>query len=728
VGTTQVTATATNQCGEATCTFDVVVNDTENPTYSNVPANITVGNDNGNCSAVVSWTPPTANDNCSVSSSVGNYNPGATFPLGTTTVIYTATDASNNTGTTSFTVTVNGTAPTTPSGITSDAFSNEICLGGTTNLTAAGGSFGSMGGVYTWYQGSCGGTLLGTGATKTVSPTANTTYYVRIEDNCGNFTGCVSITIAVKTAPPTAAVVVPPIVGLPGTACSGSTASLSIPSVAGATRYYWDGPTGTTFNAGNPYISAIPSADITFGAPNGSGYYIGVQAGNACGNTLRKVQWVRGIVSVPASITGNATACENTGPFTYSTQAVEGATQYLWSITGNATVTGTGLTAQVTFGPAWNGGTLCVAAQTSCYTSATKCFSISKSAAALSNLTGNVTACPNSNATYSVNASSGAATYAWTLPTGATGTSATNTINIAFGPTFNAAGNICVTVTSICGVTSAPKCKSVTPGIATVPASISGPSNGLCGQTVSYTAPQQAGASYNWTSPTGSSVTNGQGTNSVNVAYGTFATGQVCVTATNGCGTSASRCITVKGSPNTPTAITAIPGTWCANESGIEFNADVTNLAGNYTLSWTYPSSPVASYLLGGGNSPSLLLNWGTGNGTISVTATNSCGSGTKVYNAVVSCREGSLVPASKLNVYPNPTTGIVNVEFTVAEKGNVNVQVLDIAGRIMMTQNAKTVVGANAMQLDLKALAKGVYLINLQNNNGNSQVRVVVE
>ncbi|MEZ5069100.1 MAG: hypothetical protein R2847_11735 [Bacteroidia bacterium] len=78
---------------------------------------------------------------------------------------------------------------------------------------------------------------------------------------------------------------------------------------------------------------------------------------------------VRYSVSVPAAISGAVTACANTNG-TYTTTASTGATSYLWTISGDATVIGNGTSVTVNFGPTWNGGTLCVAAQTNCYTSA----------------------------------------------------------------------------------------------------------------------------------------------------------------------------------------------------------------------------------------------------------------------------------------------------------------------------------------------------------------------
>lgn len=110
VGTTTVTYTATDVAGlTETCQFDVTINDTENPTITSCPINIVLPNDGGVCGAVATWTAPTANDNCGVTSFTSTHNPGDLFPVGTTTVTYTATDAAGLTATCQFDVTVNDT-------------------------------------------------------------------------------------------------------------------------------------------------------------------------------------------------------------------------------------------------------------------------------------------------------------------------------------------------------------------------------------------------------------------------------------------------------------------------------------------------------------------------------------------------------------------------------------------------------------------------------------------
>lgn len=623
-----------------------------------------------------------------------------------------------------------GTPSTAPTSATSDAPFNNICIGNAVNLTVNGGTLGTAA-SYKWYTSTCGGSSIGTGSTINVAPTATTTYFVRAESACG-ITSCVSITIIVSTVPVTNLAILP-FTGMPVNLCNGSTATLSIAPVNKAVFYTWDVPTGSYFNGNplnvSPYTTGSPVVTAAFGNPSGSLYNIGVQAGNACGSSIRQAQKVRGIISVPASVIGSSVACPNTTVI-YKTASTTGASSYLWTITGDATVTGTDTAVTVSFGPAWTNGTLCVAAQTTCYTSANKCLAIGSTSPTLGTISGTFTACPNSTLTYSVPATVGAATYNWTTPAGtniATG-SGTNSISVDYLPGYNAAGSVCVSITSTCGATTPVSCKNVSPGLPTKPSSVTGPCNGLCNQTVVYSCPSQgAGVTYNWTVPASATINSGQGTTAISVTYGTMTTGNLTVTANNACGSSIVRSVTVKGAPNKPSSITATPSNWCANTPGIEFIAGLTGITGSYSLSWLFPSMPVAGYVLGGGNSNSLILDWGTGTGSINVTASNACGSGTKTTTWSNTCRESGSATVNTLTVSPNPTTGIVKVNYTAA-KGNAIINVLDLTGRIVMTQATNTIDGTNNTQVDMSKLVKGTYMLSIQSIRGNQQIKVMVE
>ncbi len=91
--------------GGPTCTFTVTVNDTQPPVITCPPNQTAVTATVSDPCTVVNFT-TTASDNCPGVVVVCNPPSGSCFPVGVTTVTCTATDASGNTATCSFTVTV----------------------------------------------------------------------------------------------------------------------------------------------------------------------------------------------------------------------------------------------------------------------------------------------------------------------------------------------------------------------------------------------------------------------------------------------------------------------------------------------------------------------------------------------------------------------------------------------------------------------------------------------
>lgn len=145
-GVTLVTWTATDQAGNSTMyVHSVVVTDETAPvvTPGFCPGNITVNSDNGNCGAVVNYTPPTFDDNCDgvmLAGVLTGLPSGSTFPVGVSTVRYTYVDAAGNgLAVCEFTVTVNDTELpqiSCPSNIT--VGTNGAIAGGPATLVATG--------------------------------------------------------------------------------------------------------------------------------------------------------------------------------------------------------------------------------------------------------------------------------------------------------------------------------------------------------------------------------------------------------------------------------------------------------------------------------------------------------------------------------------------------------------------------------------------------------------
>ena len=81
---------------------------------------------------------------------------------------------------------------------------------------------------------------------------------------------------------------------------------------------------------------------------------------------------------------------------------------------------------------------------------------------------------------------------------------------------------------------------------------------------------------------------------------------------------------------------------------------------------------------------------------------------------------------SSDLRVWPNPATDVVNVAFGEME-GRVLVDVLDVTGRIVMARNADARAMHGLMELNVRDLASGEYLVRVQHKDGVSSHRVMV-
>lgn len=228
-GITTVSYVATDAAGNtASCSFTVTVSDAENPAFTNCPSNITMTAASG-CSEQVNWAVPNATDNCQGVTVISNFNSGDVFPVGTTTVTYTATDASGNTAACTFSVTVN--APIGLSAVT-NVDANVSCNGladGQASVIVTGGT-----GAYQYSWGvapaQSGATATGLGAG---------TYVVYITDV--NAPGCVSdISASVTVIEPTALGATSSVLQMPGCGLSNGSATVSASGGSGSYGYLWN--------------------------------------------------------------------------------------------------------------------------------------------------------------------------------------------------------------------------------------------------------------------------------------------------------------------------------------------------------------------------------------------------------------------------------------------------------------------------------------------------------
>jgi len=67
-----------------------------------------------------------------------------------------------------------------------------------------------------------------------------------------------------------------------------------------------------------------------------------------------------------------------------------------------------------------------------------------------------------------------------------------------------------------------------------------------------------------------------------------------------------------------------------------------------------------------------------------------------------------------QLSIFPNPATDFATINITARKDGEVIYTITDLTGKELLTGQLNLMAGENAKQLNLRGMAKGIYLVNL--------------
>ncbi len=232
--------------------------------------------------------------------------------------------------------------------------------------------------------------------------------------------------------------------------CPGDTGVIySIVNVANANSYNWLVPAGCTITS----VSGTTSIKVNFALSFNNGT-VSVSAANGCGTSTPKSKYLsKNIPGTPSVISGLTVAVCGGSTNTYSISILNAATTYKWTVPAGIIInSGQGTTSvSLTFPANFISGTISVAGGTSCGFGTARTLLIRSIPATPLSITGPITVCANQVAvTYSTALITGANSYSWLVPSGATITSGqgTNSIVMNYGLI---GGNVKVKGINACG-------------------------------------------------------------------------------------------------------------------------------------------------------------------------------------------------------------------------------------------------------------------------------------
>ncbi len=82
----------------------------------------------------------------------------------------------------------------------------------------------------------------------------------------------------------------------------------------------------------------------------------------------------------------------------------------------------------------------------------------------------------------------------------------------------------------------------------------------------------------------------------------------------------------------------------------------------------------------------------------------------------------------ANLDVYPNPSRDVFNITFTSEEVQDLNVRVVDLVGKIVYTEDLQQFVGEYTKLIDLATDNKGIYLLEIETNDGVINKKLILQ
>ncbi|MBS3914207.1 MAG: T9SS type A sorting domain-containing protein [Bacteroidetes bacterium] len=80
-------------------------------------------------------------------------------------------------------------------------------------------------------------------------------------------------------------------------------------------------------------------------------------------------------------------------------------------------------------------------------------------------------------------------------------------------------------------------------------------------------------------------------------------------------------------------------------------------------------------------------------------------------------------------SIYPNPANSVIYADLFLLNNSNVNISILDLNGKtIQESRKHELHAGENRIELDVKNLNNGLYLIHVQSASGNMSSRVMIQ
>ena len=114
--------------------------------------------------------------------------------------------------------------------------------------------------------------------------------------------------------------------------------------------------------------------------------------------------------------------------------------------------------------------------------------------------------------------------------------------------------------------------------------------------------------------------------------------------------------------------------------------------------------------------------------GNYTLVVTNAAGCSTSSTTVIANVGIKAAQSLTHVQVYPNPTNGMITIAATLAKSQYVAINIYDINGKLVYTSTVANADINFSKNINIETFASGVYMVQLVTDNGSVQQRIVKE
>lgn len=113
---------------------------------------------------------------------------------------------------------------------------------------------------------------------------------------------------------------------------------------------------------------------------------------------------------------------------------------------------------------------------------------------------------------------------------------------------------------------------------------------------------------------------------------------------------------------------------------------------------------------------------------TVVVTSAEGCSTEEEIVITIKDCTGLDSFAAREMSIYPNPTTGVFNLQLSSSVSDILSIRIIDALGKVILEEENVAIDGTLMRRIDISQFSKGVYYLTVDGEQGLTTKKIMIK